>query len=292
MSDKFTGWDEIDGSEVSRNEIEESFRTVMAAAGEAEASFRAARRLRVRKTLMYAAVIAALIISPVASILYVQRQQAGQDVHIAECSTGKGEIREITLPDGSTVVLNAESVLLYPETFSRRREVHLSGEAIFDVTASRTNPFIVRTSDISVKVHGTVFSVSAYHDGTSATATLCDGKVSVWAEDGEPVELKPDQRFTYDREKGTAAVENVNASEATAWKDGGICFRSQSVHEVFSSIERRFGVTVYMDSEEYDKALLTAKFINGESLEELLDAICQLVPGMEYTIEDDHIYIR
>lgn len=289
---EFKGWDEIDGSKVSLTETDESFRAVMARAREAEASEKAAHVLRVRKMLMYAAVIAALIISPVASVIYVQKSQDERNVQIAEYSTGKGEIREVVLPDGSKVTLNAESVLLYPETFGRRREVHLSGEALFEVTADRRRTFTVKTAGMHVEVHGTIFNVCAYHEDRTSSTTLCEGKVSVSTGDGKLVELKPDQRFTIDRADGTTEVETVNSAEDTAWKDGGICFRSQPVLEVFRSIERKFGVSVYMDSEEYDKALLTAKFINGETLEELMNAICQLVPGMKYTIEEDRIYVK
>ena len=71
------------------------------------------------------------------------------------------------------MVLNAGSILLYPEKFSDTRCVYLTGEAVFDVTASKEHPFIVRTSDVNVKVHGTRFNVSTYYDDDNVNVTLC-----------------------------------------------------------------------------------------------------------------------
>ena len=58
------------------------------------------------------------------------------------------------------------------------------------------------------------------------------------------------------------------------------------------TISRRFNVNVYVTDGKYDRAVITAKFIHGETLEEQVSAICRLVPGMKYTVTDGNIYIR
>ena len=121
------------------------------------------RRLFLR-TLAGVAAAVALIIVPTVSLMYVHSSR--NEVHTVvadyvEVCARKGEIREVILPDQSRVTLNSGSVLLYPETFSDVRSVHLSGEAVFDVTASEEHPFVVRTADVNVKVHGTRFNVSS-----------------------------------------------------------------------------------------------------------------------------------
>ncbi|HEX2395032.1 MAG TPA: FecR family protein, partial [Bacteroidales bacterium] len=55
----------------------------------------------------------------------------------------------VDLPDGTTVWLNAGSKITYNNTYGiLNREVRLSGEAYFSVSANKKIPFLVRTSDV------------------------------------------------------------------------------------------------------------------------------------------------
>ncbi len=74
-----------------------------------------------------------------------------------------GQKVQVLLPDGTKVWINSGSTLRYPKTFhGKTREVHLTGEAFFDVTHDKNHPFIVSTSEINIRVLGTAFNVSAY----------------------------------------------------------------------------------------------------------------------------------
>ena len=211
-----------------------------------------------------------------------------------EYTAARGEIVQVTLPDGSTVVLNSESTLIYPEKFGRKRAVTLSGEALFTVTASKRHPFTVSTDDICVTAHGTVFNVSDYPDELTASATLCSGVVSVCktSDDNREVTLTPDQALTLEKTTGSMTVKKTDAQEATSWKDGNLRMRSLPLEQALKIVERKFDVDIHLTTDKYNDAVLTAKFINDESLVELMDALCKLIPGMQYTIEDKNIYIR
>ena len=211
-----------------------------------------------------------------------------------EYTAARGEIREIILPDGSAVVLNSGSTLTYPEKFGRKRTVTLSGEALFTVTASKKHPFIVSTYDICVTAHGTVFNVSDYPDELTASATLCSGVVSVSksGDENREVTLTPDQSLTMEKSTGSMTVRKTDAQEASAWKDGNLRMRSLPLEQALKIVERKFDVDIHLTTDKYNDAVLTAKFINDEGLVELMDALCKLVPGMQYTIEDKNIYIR
>ena len=77
------------------------------------------------------------------------------------------------------------------------------------------------------------------------------------------------------------------------WTKGDICFSEAGIDAVTQSLERRFGVYIsYSSGEEYRNAAITAKFIRGQSLEEILDVLKRLIPGMDYTIIGDHIYLE
>ncbi len=302
-------WDRHSGDTLPQKQLDEAFDRVIEAADAAERAYmhiragRSRRRfIRIARTGVAAAAV--LLAVPwltlsVHEALHKNPEQttaqtaAGQ-VRLCEVCTKNGETRDVVLPDGSKVTINAGSVLIYPDRFSPlERNVYLSGEAVFDVTHSDESSFTVSTSDIDIKVYGTVFNVNSYPDGDRVSATLCEGSIAALIKrSGESVSLVPDQRLEYLRGSGGASVSAVNASEDTAWTGGDLCFRSATVHEIAKTIERKYGLQTYLTSGKYDSTLLTAKFIHGETLEKTLDAVCRLVPGMSYRIENGCIYIR
>lgn len=106
-------------------------------------------------------------------------------------STPKGQRANITLPDGSQVVLNTGSRLEVPADFARgTRTLKLSGEALFTVPHKSTTPFIVIAGHSVTRVLGTRFLVRYFDTDTSAIIAVQDGKVSV-----ESTVLTADQEF-------------------------------------------------------------------------------------------------
>ena len=292
-SDNFKGWENVDGSKVSREETESAFNAVMQKARQIESAYISKKMkdkaLWLKKIAVTAAAVAVLVLSPLAAYYIIN-----SPVDMNEYTAARGEIREIILPDGSAVVLNSGSTLTYPEKFGRKRTVTLSGEALFTVTASKKHPFIVSTDDICVTAHGTVFNVSDYPDELTASATLCSGVVSVSksGDENREVTLTPDQSLTMEKSTGSMTVRKTDAQEASAWKDGNLRMRSLPLEQALKIVERKFNVDIHLTTDKYNDAVLTAKFINDEGLVELMDALCKLVPGMQYTIEDKNIYIR
>lgn len=294
-SHTFKGWEHIDGSKVSREEIELSFEQVMQKARLIEESHKASlaerRTIWIRRAIFTAAAIVLLVISPIAALHIIDRQT---DAVMNGYTAQRGEIGEVILPDGSTVTLNSGSTLSYPEKFGRRRVVRLSGEAVFTVTASRRHIFTVETDGMDVTAHGTVFNVRNYPEETAASATLCSGVVKVRNSGGKghTITLEPDQVLTLEKETGVMTVSGADASEMTSWKEGDLRIKSLPLEQVLKIVERKFDVNIHLATDKYDGAILTAKFINDEGLEELMDALCKLVPGMQYTIHEKDIHIR
>lgn len=296
----FPGWDNIDGSSVSNAEVEAAFKVVMSRANALERYLDGQKRRRIviwKRSLLAAAAAVALILVPALSIWYASRSASQAEpvaVNYIQCSTASGETTDVVLPDNSRVMLNSQSVLIYPESFGKERTVFLSGEAVFDVTASEENPFLVQTSEITVRVHGTVFNVNAYFDLPTVSTTLNRGSVSVWpnASPERVVELNPDERYEYEKATGAIVTQKVNSKESMSWTGGELCFRSADIHEIIGVVQRHYGVQVYLATDRYDNAKITARFIHGETVDELMDAICGVVPHMKYTHTDNTIYIK
>ncbi len=288
-----------------KGELDEAFTQVMASADELENAqtkiIHTGLRHRIFRIAMTCAAAAAVLFFLPWITLKVNERLNGQEMvltdepaRLCEISTHNGETREVTLPDSSKVLLNAGSVIIFPERFSAAgRTVFLSGEAIFEVTHNQNIPFTVNTSDLAIQVHGTTFNVNAYPESGSTAATLCEGSISATLkESGESILMVPDERLSYDRTTGKATITHVNAAEDTAWKRGDMCFRSENIHGIVKAIERKYGLNTYITSGKYDNMILTAKFVHGETLDQMLGAICKLVPGMRYRIENNCVYIR
>lgn len=297
-------WEDHIGDTLGKEELDSAFSRVMAKADDIEnARDRKTRRNSGRRTF-FTALISSCAAAAVAAFVCLAALGTDAFRHsdtlaenapvMREISTNNGQTLSLTLPDSSKVILNAGSTIIFPEKFSSsERSVYLLGEAIFDVTHDEDKPFTVNTSDLAISVHGTVFNVNSYPESASSAATLCEGSISaVLKSSGERILLVPDQRLSYDRMSSTARVTKVNSAEDTAWERGDLCFRSENIHGIARAIERKYGMTTYVTSGKYDDMILTAKFVHGETLEQMLGAICKLVPGMKYRIENDCIYIR
>ncbi|MDR1918822.1 MAG: FecR family protein [Tannerellaceae bacterium] len=113
----------------------------------------------------------------------------------------KGAITLVTtLEDGSIVYLADDSHLLYPEHFTaEKREVSLSGRALFDIQGNRECPFLIKTKAAHIEVTGTAFNVQST-DIHSFELSVRQGEVKVtstkngkylYAQAGETVTLSP-----------------------------------------------------------------------------------------------------
>ena len=257
------------------------------------------RRLRKFKPLLWAAAsVAAVAVVVAISVVMPEEIEVASDSHevyaeMTECYVGNGEKQMITLGDSTTVILNSGSLLIYPKNFQgNKREVYLTGEAIFDVSKDPDRSFIVKTPDFSIKVHGTLFNVSSYPDAECSYATLKEGSVSVLANGREEYLLSPNQTLCYFRDTHRVTVEQSDVTDIFSWKDGCLCFKSASIHSIIGTIERYYGVRVYLTTGKYDSALVTAKFIHGESVEELFSALSLVIHEMKYKVENNSIYIK
>ncbi len=164
----------------------------------------------------------------------------------------RGGEYSLTLSDGTVVFLNADSKLRFPVKFGdTKREVELEGEGYFEVTRNEKVPFIVKTSRMDVLVLGTKFNISAYEDDSITMTTLVQGSVRVTASDnGMSVVLQPNEQAELEHGGNILQVSEVDASFATAWKDGRLRFQEKPLHEIMKTVARWYDVEVeYMDEE-------------------------------------------
>ena len=141
---------------------------------------------------------------------------------LIECFVPKGEkAKQIFLPDGSEVWVNAESILIYPNTFKGdTRTLFLNGEANFKVSRDKKKPFIVKTATLDIEALGTTFNVESYSNSPQTIATLEEGKIKISTKDSIPHEtiLSPNEQFIYDSNTHSREINIVDAQRLSNWR--------------------------------------------------------------------------
>lgn len=184
-------------------------------------------------------------------------QEVHQVFSNSEHQTTFGEKAYLHLPDGSRIVLNANSYLTYLKTGvgtegETKVEVFLDGEALFDITASENEAvkrnFQVQTPHGNVEVTGTVFWVESTDDFTRTV--LEEGEVRLITSSGSDVEvtpslvLKPGEMALFSQGHDLIEVKKVNTKIYTSWTTNIWTFDQTPVEEIALRIEKVFGVKV------------------------------------------------
>ena len=214
------------------------------------------------------------------------------------CRTAIGEVRQVSLPDNSTVWLNSNSTLYYPEEFKgKTRQVRLEGEAFFDVSKDAKHPFTVQAMDHGIKVLGTQFDVEAYPDNaTLFRTTLVSGRVVVTRKEGlrsHTAALVPGQRYTYNAGTGAASIAYVDTESLTSWRTGRISFSHTSLKDVLAMIGNTFGIRFVVNNAHILDESYTGTFDNL-SLDEILSTLEQVTSlrFKQLAVVEDDVYPR
>ena len=157
-----------------------------------------------------------------------------------------GEHFIITLPDSSSVHLNSGARIEYPVVFRKdKREVYLTGEAMFDVVHDESKPFIVKTFTSEVSVMGTKIDVEAYKESSIFTTTLLEGRVKVVNlsdPERKGVILNPNDVIRI--ENGIMKMEKISGQDDICWTRGLIKIGGKTFDRIMRDFEKAFGVTI------------------------------------------------
>jgi len=193
----------------------------------------------------------------------------------AEIVAQRGERRTATLPDGSTVKLNADSRLTYTDGFgAEHRETRIEGEAFFDVVAGET-PFLVRTEAATVEVKGTRFNVFARQGRTEVT--VAEGVVAVAAaRAGDGVTLRAGQYTVCLAGGDPSAPAASSYGGKPDWLANRIHPNGAPLTRVLAEIERRFDIRIRLDRDALGETPIDG-MLTGDKPEDMLRSVCSLI---------------
>jgi transmembrane sensor len=183
--------------------------------------------------------------------------------------TGVGERATATLEDGSTVVLNTNSILEINYTRLRRDVRLAAGQALFKVAHDTARPFVVAAANHEVVAVGTEFEVRL--DGEKVRVALLQGRVRV-----EPIKA----RGSPSREEGVAfmapgeqlvassaglEVKPANVRELVSWQSGRVRFNNTRLADAVAEMNRYSRTKILVDDQSAGDIRITGAFRTGQS---------------------------
>lgn len=214
--------------------------------------------------------------------------------------TGFAKIKKITLPDGSKVILNANSELKLSAAWNEQaeRQVWLEGEAYFEVEKkiSTHQKFIVHTKDLDVEVLGTKFNVNTRHE--KAIVSLEEGKIKLSVKDEAQtalkhkyhtgvIEMKPGEVVKLDTTVRLISEEDV--SFHSGWVRNEFHFNNTTLKEIGTLIYDTYGYNVLVEDESLMKRSISGD-LRANSIKELVEVL-QIAFKLKMTIENKTIRI-
>ncbi len=156
----------------------------------------------------------------------------------ADHRTAPGEIRAVSLPDGSTAELGSDSAIAVAFDDTRRAVRLLRGEAVFTVAAA-AGAFAVTAAGGEARALGTRFLVRTEDDAADVAVLL--HSVAVTPPDtagrGEAVVLTEGQAVGYSR-TGLGPVRTVDPARVAAWRRGRIVFDGAPLAKAVAELSR------------------------------------------------------
>ncbi|MDR1274271.1 MAG: DUF4974 domain-containing protein [Odoribacteraceae bacterium] len=178
----------------------------------------------------------------------------------------------LTLPDGTKVWLNAETEISFPLAFGPgSREIHLRGEAFFEVKKERGRPFIVHAREARVEVTGTSFNLACY-PGEALVTTLESGSVS-FITDHHARRLAEGEQATYNPRTGAIAVEKIDVKYHSAWHHGRFHFYDTPMREIAEKLGRWYDVRFEFADPSLEELRFSGAALRAKPIEFILELL-------------------
>ena len=232
---------------------------------------------------------AVLILISVSAVVYLMlpKPSIADDAWITKNSNE--EVYTLPLAEGSAIVLNKKSTLVYPKEFNgQTRTVKLTGEAFFDVAHNATQPFVVHCDEVSIKVLGTAFNVNCVKDKTIIETQVTRGKVMMYTS-YKSINIDAGWIGRYDRTSKQLSLRKAHTENHVGYATHTFTFEDASLKEVTHDLSNSFGVTFVFENEKLKDCGLTTTY-NNKPLNFILDVIAESL-NLKYRVEGNTVYL-
>jgi transmembrane sensor len=182
-----------------------------------------------------------------------------------EYASARDGVKEVQLPDGSSMTLDGESAVSGRfDSTSRRLELQ-RGRALFAVASDASRPFSVTAAGRRVVAVGTRFDVNLLTDGL--TVSLLEGRVNVESLDASsaPVALLAGQQYV--ERGGKVEIRTLGAATDTAisWQKGLVNFDDQTLADAVAVMNRYSPEQIVISDADVASLRVSGQFRAGDS---------------------------
>ena len=206
-----------------------------------------------------------------------------------------GSKTKLTLPDGSTVWLNAGSKMVYSQGFGvSDRKLAFQGEGYFEVEKNDEMPFLVQTHDVNVTVVGTKFNFRNYPEDEEAVVELLEGKVALENQLKEEAVryLSPNEKMVLHKATGEMDITSAKVKEATLWTENILLFDEDLLPDIVRKLERSYHVRIEIENEDLKQTRFYGQFNQLEqNIYDVLDMLSE-TGKLKYHEEGKVIYLK
>ena len=157
----------------------------------------------------------------------------------AQFATAHGERTEVTLPDGSTLLLNTDTTVSV-QLYANQRTVRLAqGEVFFHVDGKQGTPFVVELESGNVRVTGTQFNVRSSEQAFSVDVLQGSVEVSAgpwWSRQTALLRSNDIARVSSTGE--LTSGKGADVESAVAWREGKVVFRGTPLVKAIKELNR------------------------------------------------------
>lgn len=206
-----------------------------------------------------------------------------------EKETLRGQIRSISLPDGSKIKMNVATKIRFFKDFmnQNRRLVYLDGEAFFDVAKMKNKPFVIIAKGKETMVLGTSFNIEAYKESPDFKLAVVTGKVKVRELEGKDMlYLKPNEMATW----GDIKIEKsaYDHDVVLGWTKRSLVFKNANLETIIAELEKWYDVDINVAGNI--KGTDYTAIHKNQSLEVLLEGLA-FAADFRYKIEGKKVTI-
>ena len=206
-----------------------------------------------------------------------------------------GSKTKLTLPDGSTVWLNAGSKMVYSQGFGvSDRRLAFQGEGYFEVEKNDEMPFLVQTHDVNVTVVGTKFNFRNYPEDEEAVVELLEGKVALENQLKEEAVryLSPNEKMVLYKATGEMDITSAKVKEVTLWTENILLFDEDLLPDIVRELERSYHVQIEIENEDLKQTRFYGQFNQLEqNIYDVLDMLSE-TGKLKYHEEGKVIYLK
>jgi len=179
-------------------------------------------------------------------------------------ATERGEMRLVSLEDGSTILLNTDTLVKVRGRGRAREVVLVRGEAFFTVAKDAVRPFEVEVDGKRISTKAGAFRVHKL-PAAAVDVLVSEGRVSASSDDrATAVFLEPHMRLAMGQTQAGGGVPvRVGADDVErdlAWREGKIAFQGEPLSEAAQAFSRYSDLRIVIEDAALAREPVTGLF--------------------------------